>query len=424
LSKIAAFRLIQAGFDDWIRIVLNGHPVYIGPYGGDRLEVERVGRAGQRVRYTGAAHGPCELGTSWVKNLDIDLKPYLRSGENTLDLRVIVSGNGEGWLTLHATQYCGCQWAEHWRNDCGALEADTAQGRCARQSTVCTAPNQTRTFQGESVHRDCWQHATNYLCASGEVHEEPECQALRDRGCDQIGSACLSQLPDGRCAAYEQTYRCPERAPTTRTVLDCGHQTFCLEGDCFDAAFTPSTDFGLAASHLGTLDALAGDFDPEALRIFKGGRFNCAKSVAGFQNCCKATGWGVDIGLSQCDPEEKTLAEKRSAGLCHYVGSYCSAKVPVIGTCLEQKAARCCFTSKLARIIHEQGRAQLGIGWGDPEHPDCRGFTPEEIQSIDWEAIDFSEFYADALKQAEAGNRPSETELGARIKDRVTRRLP
>jgi len=51
----------------------------------------------------------------------------------------------------------------------------------------------------------------------------------------------------------------------------------------------------------------------------------------------------------------------------------------------------------LARIIQEQGRTQLGIGWGGSRNPDCRGFTPAELQQIDFAQIDFSEFYNDAL---------------------------
>ncbi|EPP7525236.1 conjugal transfer protein TraN [Campylobacter jejuni] len=28
-------------------------------------------------------------------------------------------------------------------------------------------------------------------------------------------------------------------------------------------------------------------------------------------------------------------------------------------------------------MFNEQGRPQLGKGWGSPESPQCRGFTPE-----------------------------------------------
>lgn len=76
---------------------------------------------------------------------------------------------------------------------------------------------------------------------------------------------------------------------------------------------------------------------------------------------------------------------------CHYVGSYCSKKIKFIG-CVQKKKTYCCFSSPLARIIQEQGRPQLGKGWGDPKNPDCSGFTIDEFQKLDFSKIDFSEW--------------------------------
>ena len=55
--------------------------------------------------------------------------------------------------------------------------------------------------------------------------------------------------------------------------------------------------------------------------------------------------------------------------LCHGVGSYCSARLPIIRTCIETTETCCCFNSRLSRIINEQGRAQLGRGWGGARAP-------------------------------------------------------
>ena len=56
----------------------------------------------------------------------------------------------------------------------------------------------------------------------------------------------------------------------------------------------------------------------------------------------------------------------------------------------------------MARIIQEQGRPQLTTfgptgSWGTPDNPDCRGFTPEEFESIDFAKIDFSEYIASVI---------------------------
>jgi hypothetical protein len=118
----------------------------------------------------------------------------------------------------------------------------------------------------------------------------------------------------------------------------------------------------------------------------------------GGSNCCKKTKtW---FGLGMCKESEKVLAKLRSwgklDGQCHYVGSYCSKKI--LKVCVQKKKTFCCFNSVLGRIIQEQGRKQLGVGWGDAKHPNCRGFTPEEFQKIDFSKIDFSEWLPEIEK--------------------------
>ncbi len=64
---------------------------------------------------------------------------------------------------------------------------------------------------------------------------------------------------------------------------------------------------------------------------------------------------------------------------------------------MERKESSCCFNSRLARIINEQGRAQLGKGWGSQKHPDCSGFTAAELEKLDFSKIDLSEFIAEIM---------------------------
>jgi conjugal transfer mating pair stabilization protein TraN len=100
-------------------------------------------------------------------------------------------------------------------------------------------------------------------------------------------------------------------------------------------------------------------------------------------------------GLLDCEQTEQVLAMKRDNRLCHGVGSYCSARIPIIRLCIETKETYCCFNSHLSRILNEQGRAQLGKGWGGPESPDCSGFTLTQLQALDFSRMDLSEFYAE-----------------------------
>lgn len=90
--------------------------------------------------------------------------------------------------------------------------------------------------------------------------------------------------------------------------------------------------------------------------------------------------------------------ELQSKKLCHYVGSYCSQKIPLLGKCLKTKKTYCCFNSKISRVITEQGRVQLGKGWGSPESPDCGGFTPEELSRMNFDKMDLSEISSDIAR--------------------------
>ncbi|ELY4007660.1 conjugal transfer protein TraN [Cronobacter dublinensis] len=104
--------------------------------------------------------------------------------------------------------------------------------------------------------------------------------------------------------------------------------------------------------------------------------------------------------MKACDQTSMETSMQAGSGYCHEVGTYCKKKVPLLG-CVQKATSYCCFNSKLARIIHEQGRPQLKNfnGWGDPGAPQCRGFTPEEFQSIDFAKIDLTEYVEDMVKK-------------------------
>ena len=99
----------------------------------------------------------------------------------------------------------------------------------------------------------------------------------------------------------------------------------------------------------------------------------------------------------QLQPGEVELARERNQGHTHYLGQYCARRV--LGVCIRRDRAWCVFGSKLGRIFQQQGRVQLGIGWGS-----CRGLTVAELEGIDFDALDLSEFTSDLL---DSGKDPS-----------------
>lgn len=115
-----------------------------------------------------------------------------------------------------------------------------------------------------------------------------------------------------------------------------------------------------------------------------------------FSDCCSKDEYL--FGTMECNPQEQELATLRDwgtlGGKCHEIGDYCAEKwgtCPAC-TCVQKKKTYCCFGDPLARIFQVQGRPQLGISWGSPEDPNCRGFTAAEFQRIDFSMIDFSEW--------------------------------
>jgi conjugal transfer mating pair stabilization protein TraN len=105
----------------------------------------------------------------------------------------------------------------------------------------------------------------------------------------------------------------------------------------------------------------------------------------------------IIMSMMSCNEDEGKLAMKEGARLCHTIGTWCSSCIRILGSCvscIEHTTSKCCFNSMLARIVNEQGRAQIGKGWGGAESPDCSGFTIAQLQSLDFAAMDLSEFYA------------------------------
>ena len=177
----------------------------------------------------------------------------------------------------------------------------------------------------------------------------------------------------------------------------CGQVTYCVGAGCETVRPQANTGFVEATTRLNMAIELGGEeFDREDMRFFKGKRQRCHIHFGGLANCCKNS--GLLVGLANCSASEQELAEERNAGNTHYLGKYCSRRT-FFGICIRRSRAWCVFGSKLGRILQQQGRAQLGIGWGN-----CRGLTVAEIEGIDFARLDLSEFTEDLM---DASKEPS-----------------
>ena len=365
-------------------------------------------------------------------------------------------GDGNGWrvaYTATRTTYetsieTDDRCADHGRN----ASCEPAGSRCLETA---------RTREGETV---CTNRERTYLCA-GPLVKGPDCAELRADGCHQTGARCVMrfgehpELPDppgarlGACLIHENIYECPRNVSLCReksVAFDCDGEIRCTSGeDCFDTETEQSVDFPKIASRMAMLadmerclattrdgessaegygpievDGIGGtaagpidcaDTSGGKVTIFKGKRYRCDLNLAGFiQNCCRKKG----LFSGACPASTKELRARRDdARACHYVGIH---KKKVLGITLKKRKVYCCFNSKMARVVHEQGRGQLiekGLwevaengGWGRAKNPLCGGMSARQLQEIDFDAVDFSEIYADLLDEADIPELSSSTQ--------------
>lgn len=289
---------------------------------------------------------------------------------------------------------------DQWISYCDSLEEMVNQGLCRYGDKVCTQGPETRTINGYKVYKDCWQYRQRYHCKM----IKDECSALRTQGCHQVSSKCKEQK-QGKCWIFEQTYECPsdriQRPPTHVSSL------FCLTGNCQDASYQSNGEMLDVVSKLAMLKEVQNDTRAQqslgSFEIFKGSNQQCNRNCVDFKDCCGGmNGWGVSLHLSNCTEQEKLLANMREKGLCRFVGTYCAEKV--LGICIRKKTTFCCFGTKFSRLLQEQGRPQIGLDWGTPENPNCRGFTVEELSKIDFSKVDMRELFADIMQKFRSPN--------------------
>jgi len=297
---------------------------------------------------------------------------------------------------------------DEWSDNCARLEERVDQGLCGYTSRICTQGPQTRIVNDIPITRDCWQETMTYHCS---YPAKDDCGPLRARGCAQIHSVCKQQIGNV-CIVYQQTYQCKDPTHTTYQIAG-GNTPFCMDGNCRDQSWELNDELMSSVAQLSILREMQGNLKNGFL--FTGQKHQCSKYVVHFKDCCgSGKGWGNDVGLSSCSANEKLLSKKRKSGLCHYVGTYCAKKV--LGKCIKKKSSFCCFGSKLLKAFQEQGRAQIGMGWGEPKSPLCRGFTIEEIQRIDFSKLDLREVFEELMKNYKPGKIEG---LGQKIGDRL-----
>jgi len=265
-----------------------------------------------------------------------------------------------------------------------------------------------RSIYGRIVERDCWVEQLEFQCAAPQ---SKGCQHLLVKGCEEKGKECIEKAAGGHCKLWRKHYRCPMGGRGKFCSLGKARRgIYCLEGDCFDRTYELDDGFMEAVAQLSVADEMKKDLEGSGLEgdkitVFTGKDLKCAKNITGslLYDCCgKLKGLATKLKLTSCNAEEKLLAEQRSKNQCQYVGNY---KRKVIGLWTSSKMhVYCCFPTKLSRIVQQEGRKQIGKGWGEPKKPNCSGFTLAELERLDFSKFDLSEFFEDIIKKLKVPN--------------------
>ena len=305
-----------------------------------------------------------------------------------------------------------------WADNCPTMPTE-----CTPKTPVCTEGAATKTINGVPTYLDCWKKRIDHQCELTDSCEPllnpPEStysfkETTTDiSNCTQKTKTCGLEIL-GVCLSYDVSLECEKRDCENRNLV-CGESSFCLDGDCYQGEGEQNENFSEAVAGLGALNAVADSFSKDTVTIFTGVGASCDKKPIGLSDCCADDGWGNDIGLTECSAEEKGLAKAKEGGLTIELGQYCAEKV--LGICIRKKKSYCQFDSKMARIIQEQGKVQLGLDFGSKENPVCTGITPEQMQHLDFSNIDFSDFYEDMEDNMEL---PDMDVIQDSIKDKFT----
>lgn len=301
-----------------------------------------------------------------------------------------------------------------------------------KYSTVITDPSCSSGYTYDSVSGQCEKNISKDVCPLGgqyqctpnggasycspntcfnpnedkeEIEDQIDGSMLENNGATDESGMCLDQVyifsgraqkcrPKGVQTAFQNC--CATSGKVLKDSSGSSAQT---------EAYTQSINAVYQASAAAYQAYAAGATAAEASSAFS------SAFVGAFDPTSLAIAVAIAIVMDYlakaCDQIETETAIANSSGRCVDLGEFCKEKW--LGKCVQKQRSFCCFNSQLAKIINEQGRLQLKAfqnlpnrGFGDRGNPQCRGFTPEEFQALDFSNIDLTEYYEELIHKSQA----------------------
>lgn len=105
--------------------------------------------------------------------------------------------------------------------------------------------------------------------------------------------------------------------------------------------------------------------------------------------------------LLACDQKEMEASIHKNQGACFVIDTDRCVKYLNVGftkKCIKKATDMCCYNSLLSRVIMQQAYPQLGI---KPVESGCVGLTISQVQQLDWDKIDMTEYIESAVVAGE-----------------------
>ncbi len=287
----------------------------------------------------------------------------------------------------------------------GSFEFATTQETCSLTTEYgCPLGGGYSCMENSTGTQQCSPNTCVDLDSQPPVTEDINTDMFQDDGARASDGTCLGQM----LIFSGRSMRCDKAGVSTAFQNCCKNTGKVLADDTGDSGSPTQTITQL-------FDALTQGRSEYEAALAAGAPTLVASNLAAnkatdvmgdygaVMNPVAMAGAVVDYFTQSCDQTSTETGVLNGSGFCYEIGEYCREKWEFVG-CVQKSKSYCCFNSKMARIIHQQGRSQLNTigGFGSPENPDCRGLTPEEFQSIDFSKIDFSEYYGDLVPDTQA----------------------
>ena len=304
---------------------------------------------------------------------------------------------GSGTTSSLERYDCSANVTVYYSPSCPSGYYYIGNGECATTTTLTASPT---CPSGYTLSGNTCTATTSATCPSGTTLINGECVSpwtcpVSGNGGDS--ATCIE--PSGSSSYYCSPYSCYTDSSGTNVSTTPVNATM------------PPTQ-----TNNGTVTDSGCD---GSVYLFPGTAMQCRSGgeQTAWQDCCNASTYL--FGMLKCTTQEESVAKDLQydtqygangynnpnsyggSGDAQYVGSYCSDKF--FGLCLENMKVYCVFHSLLGLIIQEQGRAQLGIGFGSPQNPDCSGLTPTQFQELNFSNFDFTEYVTVLENKIKAG---------------------